>query len=144
MSGPGTSPFGPGAGRLVWLWGPVAAGMAVIFVLSGMSAPPNPVAVGDKTEHLVGYAVLAAVTARATAGGTLGGVTGGAAAAAWAIATVYGVTDEYHQSFVPGRTPDVADVLADTTGAALAAGVLWASGIIARSRRSSGAATRRR
>jgi len=118
--------------------------MAVIFVLSGMSSPPNPVAVGDKTEHFVGYGVLGAVTARATAGGALGGLTGGAAAAAWAIATAYGVTDEYHQSFVSGRTSDPADVLADTTGAAVAIGALWASGIIARSRRSSGAATRRR
>lgn len=144
MTGTATSLFDRGPARLVWLWGPVAVSMAVIFGLSGMSSPPTPVRVSDKTEHVVGYGVLGAVTARATAGGTLGGLTAGAATTAWAIATLYGVSDEYHQSFVPGRTADPADALADASGAAMSIGVLWASGIIARSRRSSGAATRRR
>ncbi len=33
---------------------------------------------------------------------------------------LYGVSDEYHQSFVPYRTPSVADLVADTTGAVIA------------------------
>ena len=33
---------------------------------------------------------------------------------------VYGVTDEYHQSFVPGRMPDLKDLLNDAIGAAAA------------------------
>lgn len=145
MRATATSPFGRGAGRLVWLWGPVAVSMAVIFGLSDMPSPPkSPVPVSDKTEHVVGYGMLGAVTARATAGGTLAGLTGGAAVAAWAIATLYGVSDEYHQSFVPERTADPWDLLADATGAAVCISALWASGIIARSRRSSGAVTRRR
>lgn len=32
----------------------------------------------------------------------------------------YGATDEWHQSFVIGRTPDILDWLADTLGAGLA------------------------
>jgi len=36
------------------------------------------------------------------------------------IVSAFGVTDEWHQSFVPGRSCDVFDWLADTTGAALA------------------------
>lgn len=32
----------------------------------------------------------------------------------------YGLLDEWHQSFVPGRTPDVRDIIADTAGATLA------------------------
>ena len=40
----------------------------------------------------------------------------------------YGISDEFHQSFVPGRTPDVLDWLADTSGALLAALLLaWLS-----------------
>ncbi len=35
--------------------------------------------------------------------------------------TLYGISDEYHQSFVPGRYPDVADVIADGMGGFLAA-----------------------
>ncbi len=40
------------------------------------------------------------------------------------IASLYGISDELHQSFVPGRNPDVLDWLADTTGALLATLVL--------------------
>lgn len=36
------------------------------------------------------------------------------------IATAYGVLDEFHQSFVPGRDPSAFDVLADFIGATLA------------------------
>ncbi|NIW80004.1 MAG: VanZ family protein, partial [Calditrichae bacterium] len=32
------------------------------------------------------------------------------------IGIVYGISDEYHQSFVPGRFADVVDALADTLG----------------------------
>lgn len=35
------------------------------------------------------------------------------------IATAYGVLDEIHQHFVPGRHPDVLDVLTDFVGAAV-------------------------
>ena len=38
------------------------------------------------------------------------------ALAAIAIVAAYASLDELHQSFVPGRTPAVADVLLDTTG----------------------------
>jgi VanZ family protein len=33
------------------------------------------------------------------------------------IAAAYGVLDEIHQHFVPGRQPDVLDVLTDLAGA---------------------------
>ncbi|MEC4272010.1 VanZ family protein [Adlercreutzia sp. R25] len=38
-----------------------------------------------------------------------------------ALASLYAVTDEFHQSFVPGRLCDPADWLTDTLGAALGA-----------------------
>ncbi|MBU0992789.1 MAG: VanZ family protein [Proteobacteria bacterium] len=34
-------------------------------------------------------------------------------------ASLYGVSDEFHQSFVPSRNADVYDVLADTVGSVL-------------------------
>jgi VanZ family protein len=37
---------------------------------------------------------------------------------AFAIAVLYGVSDEWHQSFVPGRTPDLLDIVTDAIGAA--------------------------
>lgn len=43
-----------------------------------------------------------------------------------AAASLYAITDEVHQIFVPGRVCDVADWLVDTAGALLGAG-LWAA-----------------
>lgn len=36
------------------------------------------------------------------------------------ISTLYGATDEFHQAFVPGRTPDIADLTNDAIGSILA------------------------
>lgn len=40
------------------------------------------------------------------------------------FALLYGVSDEFHQSFVPGRTVSASDLLADVLGAVLAV-TLW-------------------
>ena len=39
---------------------------------------------------------------------------------AWGMAVLYSATDEFHQSFVPGRHPAVTDVMIDAVGAGLA------------------------
>jgi VanZ family protein len=119
------------------LWAPVVAYMSLVFTLSAMSSPPSPVHVSDKVEHFVFYGGLALVALRATAGGRVAGVSGRALVLAWAIATVYGATDEFHQWFVPGRSAEVADWLADTLGAATAMGVAMQGAILLRSRRAS-------
>jgi VanZ family protein len=41
---------------------------------------------------------------------------------AWIIATLYAISDEFHQSFVPGRNAWWVDVALDSTAAAL---TLW-------------------
>ncbi len=42
------------------------------------------------------------------------------------IAGLYSLTDEYHQSFVPGRTPSLVDCGIDTAGASLATTIVFA------------------
>ena len=37
---------------------------------------------------------------------------------------LYGMTDEYHQAFIPGRVPSFGDIIADVAGASLLA-YLW-------------------
>ena len=39
--------------------------------------------------------------------------------------SLYGLSDEWHQSFIVGRESDSADWLADTLGSALAVGLLY-------------------
>ena len=41
----------------------------------------------------------------------------GVAALGALVSVAYGVTDELHQAFVPGRTPDAWDVVKDFVGA---------------------------
>jgi VanZ family protein len=131
-----------GAARRIWLWGPVAVYMAMIFAVSALSEPPAPPGIGDKTGHFLAYAGLGVVTLRATSGGALSGLRSGAALAAWAISAIYGASDEVHQRFVPGRTADLLDLRADAAGAAAGIVVSWLSGILLRSRRAGGASPR--
>ena len=76
--------------------------------------------------HLLVYAGLALVLVRALSGGRWSGVTVATALQAAAIAIAYAVSDEWHQAFVPGRHSDVADLVADAAGAALAVAAVGA------------------
>jgi VanZ family protein len=91
--------------------------MAVIFLLSAQPHLPSASsifwdAILKKASHMLEYAVLAALIWFA-----LGKR---APLLVWSLAAAYAVSDEYHQSFVPGRQADPMDVLLDVTGAALA------------------------
>jgi len=119
--------------RRVRVWGPAWATMVLIFVLSSISGlGPIPGGVDDGVAHALQYAVLAALLLRGLAGARWRGVRVRAAALAVLLATLYGVTDEAHQWFVPGRTAEVTDLVADALGAAVAAGVICGWSIVRR------------
>jgi VanZ family protein len=72
-----------------------------------------------KCGHLTEYFLLSLLLLRGIRGGRSGFRWN------WALATIlvvaaYASLDEYHQSFVPGRTAAVTDVLLDTAGGAVA------------------------
>ena len=46
----------------------------------------------------------------------------------------YGGFDEWHQAYVPGRTPEVGDLTVDALAAVAVVGALWAWSIIRASR----------
>jgi VanZ family protein len=108
------------------LWGPVALYAVAIFVESSISqVPAFPSGFTDKDGHGLLYAGLAVLALRAASGARWNGVTWRAAAGAVAFASVYGISDEFHQWFVPGRTADVYDWIADSTGAIVAVVVVY-------------------
>ena len=100
--------------------------MALIFAASGVSSVPSAArGIDDGLLHGAGYGVLAALLLRALAAARWDGVTVRTAFLAAALATLYGVTDELHQWFVPGRSAEWSDLVADAAGAAAVCGALW-------------------
>src|SRR5205085_9706524 len=101
--------------KKAWIVLPPILQAIVLFVLSAQPKLPETPG-GDKVAHLIAYFVLGFLAARALGWTTaLSGIA--LAAAAFVIAALYGVSDEFHQSFVPGRDSSAADVLADAAGA---------------------------
>ncbi len=104
--------------------------MGTIFFLShqtgdSLDLPSFPGA--DKLAHMLAYGVLAVtvlwyygkngtVRMRRTAMLTV------------ALCLAYGLTDEFHQSFIPLRSVSGLDIIADTTGAAVIAFV-WCNSL---------------
>ena len=95
------------------IWWAVAVAITVVCASSRSTvAGPNVVNI-DKVAHFAVYGLIATLICR---------VGGGWRGALWGLlgASAFGVTDEWHQAYVPGRSSDVFDWIADTTGAALA------------------------
>jgi VanZ family protein len=105
--------------RVLFLWGPPAAYLGLIFYLSAQSAIPWAEPYPDKLLHALEYMGLALLLARALNGG-LARVPGTRMLVwTWVACVVWAISDELHQKFVPGRTCDVRDACADAMGAAL-------------------------
>ncbi len=127
------------ARKLVFYWLPALAWMSVIFAFSSL---PRATLQATQLEmpghqvywellgpiaHIVEFAVLAALLYRLLASypGLSGRyVLGGA----FALTVLYGLTDELHQYFVPGRNISGVDLGLDTLGALL--GLLLVDGIV--------------
>jgi VanZ family protein len=116
----------------IWLWLPVIVYMAGIFIASSISEPPVPQDVSDTSLHEAAYFGLTLLLIRALARGRWEGVTWGTLAAAWVVAVLYGVSDEWHQSFVPNRSAELRDLIADAIGAFVAVAAVGAWSIIRR------------
>jgi len=113
--------------QMLWYWMPVALYAGAIFYLSAQPHPEEQLPsfllkeVSDKVLHLLEYSVLGALCYRAFRWGLNGQVAARALINAIIAASLYGVTDEVHQLFVPFRESSWLDWLADTIGAAIGA-----------------------
>jgi hypothetical protein len=114
------------------LWLPPVLYLAAIFWISSMPqpllAPPGGT---DKIAHALAYAGLGLLLCRACAGSGL--PPAAAISIAVLAASIYGASDEWHQSFVPNRAADPRDWVADTLGAVVGASAwLWFAALRAR------------
>lgn len=107
-------------------WGPFLAALALIFWLSSMSRVPGAHYVWDKLLHISGYTGLGVLALRAFHGGPARPQPRPTILAGLAV-VLWGVSDEYHQSFVPGREASAADVVADGLGFLISVAIvsLW-------------------
>ncbi len=112
-----------GRGRLI-LWSPVVLLVGFEFYLSSQSMLPEIPFVGrlsgfDKIEH-AGYFFLVGLLAVRAARFYEGWAAWRTALTLLPGALALGVLDEFHQSFVPGRSVEAGDVAADVAGVLLA------------------------
>jgi VanZ family protein len=113
-------------------WVPAILVMAAIWLLSSGTPPSMPIHAlpfRDRGAHFIAYAALAFFVSHGVRGSRLLGrdYTGPLAFAdrvrIWTFAlytaVLWGLLDEVHQAFVPGRSPDAVDLVADALGAAI-------------------------
>jgi VanZ family protein len=98
---------------------------AFIFCLSSQSFFPDTLPsyiekLGDKSHHMMAYGLFGVLWYRAFRFCSGRWAASRAVVLAIVASTLYGVTDEIHQSFVPLREADVWDLAADAVGATAA------------------------
>jgi len=115
--------------KWLWRWGPVAAWLIVIFMGSSIGTLPSiDRSTLDQLMHWLGhlseYAILALLLLRALKNGQ---------ALGWRevvltliVAAGYGLSDEWHQTLVKGRSGDLWTVGLDMAGALIGVAIgLW-------------------
>jgi VanZ family protein len=110
--------------QIVLRWLPALLVMLIIFLFSAQPSSELPNfdwadRIVKKGGHVAGYALLALSYWRAL------GFLPERRWLAWCLAILYALTDEFHQSFVPGRGPSMWDVLIfDNLGALVSLGLM--------------------
>jgi len=99
-------------------WLPVVLYCTAIFIQSSYPSvarlPDLPF--GDKYLHVAGYALLGILFFRAIRSSHGGNRISLVILLSISAATAYGISDEIHQYFTPGRVADLYDVTADILG----------------------------
>jgi len=112
--------------KILFYWGPVVGYAGLIFYLSAQSHPDEDLpslfgSINDKVLHAIEYAGLGGLCYRAFYQGAGESMAARALFFAILAASLYGVTDEIHQLYVPFRDSSWQDWLADLIGSALGA-----------------------
>ncbi len=110
-----------------WWHGPWFLYCIFIFFLSSLSNPPDILTfpLADKIRHALLYSVLAILTLRAFR--KWPGELSRWHYFIWAMffCIFYGASDEWHQSFVANRNPDMLDWVSDVIGISIGGIIYW-------------------
>jgi VanZ family protein len=106
--------------RLYWL--PTLAYMAVIFYLSSIPGRDIQAPVSDVALHLAEYFILMLLVLFSLGKGLFRSMPGKVYVFAFVLTFLFGLSDEFHQSFTPGRQPSLKDLAVDGAAALLALG----------------------
>lgn len=105
---------------------PMLLVMGTIFFLSHQSGDDLHLPSfwgADKLAHFIAYSFLAVTTLFVHAEESKLHFPGRVCLNTVLVAAVYGLSDEFHQSFIPGRFVSVGDLLADTFGGLVVGGI---------------------
>jgi VanZ family protein len=118
----GGDDLGPVVKRATY-WLPVGLYAGLIFFFSSLSHPEEilPITVWDKFAHVVEYAILGILSYRAFFNAGSDWTARHALLLGIMLSAAYGLTDEFHQMFIPQRQADLLDFFADSIGASVGA-----------------------
>ncbi len=104
--------------RFCKYWLPLYLYAALIFVFSSLSRPPfhPPFLFGDKLFHTIEYVFFGYLSARAFRNAAIPAFKINFRILSILSGLVYGLSDEFHQLFVPSRQADILDVGFDVLG----------------------------
>ena len=105
--------------HVIWFQLPAIAWAAAIFIQSSMSYIDTPdlgFDMQDKLFHAIEYAILGFLLRRALVFQSNPFLHRHAGWLTILIGSIYAISDEIHQFYVPGRSSDIGDVVADIVG----------------------------
>lgn len=113
-----------------WFWLPPLGYMTAIFLASSLPGPQISRSMPDYVLHALEYFLLALLLMRLLLSGPFQ-PPDTMSVMAWhhacvlgmTVAILYGISDEIHQYFIPGRHCSISDIGADAVGAVMAYGV---------------------
>lgn len=113
--------------KLLWRWLPVIIWLGVIFGGSSIGSLPRADsalldALVHRIAHVLEFALLGLLLLRAIS--ERGSITWRQVISAALLCGLYGVTDEWHQAYVPGRSSELSAVPFDFGGGLIGA-LVW-------------------
>lgn len=101
-------------------WIPAVVYATLIFIFSHQREPLGPQLpqlVSDYVLHFLEYGFFAVTVLWGLTSGLRKLLSRQSSLAAWALTCLYGVSDEFHQSFIPERDASLQDLALDAFGA---------------------------